>query len=52
MNPVREGRKGLITILALVAALVLIVAVIYMIRMPSAAPPEAQPSPHAIDQGG
>jgi|APAga8741243855_1050100.scaffolds.fasta_scaffold02043_9 flagellar basal body-associated protein FliL len=52
MSPGGEDRKGLITILALVAAVVLIIAVIYMIRMPSAAPPEAQPSPHAIDQGG
>lgn len=52
MSPGGPARKGLITLLALAAAVVLVGAVIYMMRMPSAAPPGAQPSPHAIDQAG
>ncbi|MQY45753.1 hypothetical protein GAO09_06720 [Rhizobiales bacterium RZME27] len=52
MSPDGPAGKSVITLLALAAAVVLIGAVIYMMWMPSAAPPEAQPSPHAIDQAG
>ncbi len=52
MTPGGPTRKGLFIALALVAAVVLISGVIYVMRMPSGAPPKAQPSPHAIDQGG
>lgn len=52
MSPGSPAQKGLITLLALAVAVVLIGAVIYVMRMPSANPPDARPSPHAIDQAG
>lgn len=52
MTPGGPWRRGLFILLALVAAVVLISGVIYMLEMPSRAPPGVQPSPHAIDQAG
>lgn len=52
MTPGGARRKGLFILLALVAAVVLISGVIYVMGMPSGAPPGVQPSPHAIDQAG
>lgn len=50
LSPCGPARKGLITLGALVAAVVLIIAVMNAMLFPSDAPPGTQPSAHAIDQ--
>jgi hypothetical protein len=46
----RPVRKGLRSLVALVAAAVLAIAAIYLTRSMSGSSPDTQPSPHAINQ--